>query len=512
MLGTGIIFTFSVGHRSLSFINFINKYFTKKNAHILLAIATISFFSCNAGNRGKTASSAKDSVGSAGRAVSTPGYDTSLIKGKVTDSITCRKDGRQYYALYLPSNYNPADPYPCIFFFDAHARGGMPVRAYKNIAEKYGCVLAASDNSKNGTPWPETNALANTMMQDVRTRININPRRVYTAGFSGGSRVASSIAILDGGVAGVMGCAAGFPSLEKGLQDKFDYFGIVGDFDFNETEMAQLDAMLEQNGFAHQLLTTGNIHGWPAPADFETGLLWMQVNGMKEQLQPANDAVIAAFKKDFDTRIAAARASGEWIRAYDLLAGVIRALDGLADVSLYKKQIADLGGSANYRSAMAMQAKLQPEEMGQQQELRRQFEGMDEKWWGEKIALLNGSIKNAKTLQESQMYRRLLNYLGLLGYMYSDHALRTSDLTNAETYLKIFKMADPKNPDCSYLAAVYYMEKGNQPQAITALNEAAALGYSEVSKLMTDPAFGSMYNDPAFMDVVHKVADNYASK
>jgi hypothetical protein len=476
--------------------------------HILIALMAISFFSCNTGNDGQTASSATESQ----HVASAPEYDGSLVKGRVTDSVICRKDNNQYYALYLPSYYSPSKSFPCIFFFDAHARGGMPVRAYKDIAEKYGFVLVGSDNSKNGTPWQVTNGLVNTLMQEVQARINIDPKRIYTAGFSGGSRVASSVAILDGGVAGVIGCAAGFPSVEQGIQNKFDYFGIVGDFDFNETEMVQLDEMLQQNGFAHQLLTTGNIHGWASSADFETGLLWMQANAMKEHLQPKNDTLVNALEKDFDIRITSARMAKEWIRAHELLAGIIRVLDGLADASPYKKQAAEVDAGAAYKSAIAMQSQLQPEELAQQQELQKEFAGMNEKWWGQKIAELNSNIKNAKTLQESQMYKRLLNYLGLVGYMYSDHALKSSDLTNAESYLKIFKMADPKNPDCSYLAAVYYMEKGNQPQAITALNEAAALGYSEVSKLLTDPAFSNLHDDPGFRSVAQKVVDNYSSK
>jgi len=468
----------------------------------------ISFFSCNSENSGQSAS---DST-STQLVASAPEYDGSLLKGKVIDSVLCRKDNSQSYALYLPSYYDQAKPFPCIFFFDAHARGAVPVRTYKDIAERYGFVLVGSDNSKNGTQWQATNEMVNTLMQDVRERINIDQKRLYTAGFSGGSRVAASVAILDGGVTGVIGCAAGFPSIEQGIQNKFDYFGIVGDFDFNETEMKQLDETLQQSGFNHQLLTTGNIHGWASPVDFETALLWMQVYGMKEQLQSKNDTVINVLKKDFDARIAAARSSNDQIREHELLAGIARVLDGLADASSYKKQDDELKASTGFSNAAAMMAKLQPEEMSQQHELQKEFAAQSEKWWAEKIEELNEKIKSAKTLQESQMNRRLLNYLGLVGYMYSDHALKTHDLANSEAYLQVFKMADPKNPDCSYLSAVYYMEKGDRQQAITALNDAASLGYTEVSKLVTDPAFVSLRDDEVFNKVVNKVVENYTSK
>jgi len=372
--------------------------------------------------------------------------------------------------------------------------------------------LVGSNFSKNGTPWDVTNEGVKTLFSDVRAGINVDPKRIYTAGFSGGSRVACTIAVMDGGIAGVIGCAAGFPQVQPAFQNKFDYFGIVGEYDFNLTEMKQWDEMLAQNGFSHQLLTTGSIHGWASARDFETALLWMQVNAMKEHLQPKNDTLVQALKKDFDKRISIARSSGEWISTSELMEGVLRTLDGLTDVTTYRKQLSELENETGYKNAVTLQAKLQPEESAQQQELQKQFAEQDEKWWAKKITSLNNNIRqysnSAKTKQEMQMNKRLLNYLGLVGYMYTDHALKTGDLAHAETFLKVFKMADPENPDCGYLSAIYFMQKGDAQKAIASLNEAASLGYNDVGQLTTDPAFKSLHNDAGYKQVMNRVKEN----
>ncbi|HMG68511.1 MAG TPA: hypothetical protein VK588_12525, partial [Chitinophagaceae bacterium] len=192
--------------------------------------------------------------------------------------------------------------------------------------------------------------------------------------------------------------------------------------------------------------------------------------------------------------------------------GIIRVADGLSDVAAYKKQLTDLAAGTEYRNAVAIQSELTKTEINQQQELSNQFTGFDEKWWTKKIAELNRNIKSAKTKQESQMNQRLLNYLGLVGYMNSSRALSTGDLTNAGTYISIFKMADPKNPDCSYLSAVYYMKKGDQQHSVASLNEAASLGYSEVSQLIYSPAFAPLHDDAGFKKVVSRVMENYSAK
>ncbi|HXS36252.1 MAG TPA: hypothetical protein VN721_06095 [Flavipsychrobacter sp.] len=435
-----------------------------------------------------------------------------MVKGKVIDTVACKNQYAQSFALYLPSYYSINKNFPCIYFFDAHARGSLPVRTYKDIAEKYGFILIGSNFSKNGIEWQVTNDAIKALMDDTRSRINIDTKRIYAAGFSGGARVASSIAILDHGIAGVIGCAAGFPKTGNEFQNKFDYFGIVGNYDFNLIEMESLNETLAQNGFTHQLLTANGIHDWALATDFQTALLWMQVNAMKENLQSKNDTLINIFKNDFDKRIGSAVTSKDWIAAHELLGGIVRTLDGLQDVSSYKKQLDEMTASPAYKDAVTLQAQLQQTEQNQQQELAEQFAAQDEQWWTKKIADMNHNIQTAASQQESQMDKRLLNFLGLIGYMNSNHALEGGDLNNATKSLQVFKMADPKNPDCFYLTAIYYMKKGNEQQAISSLNEAASLGYSDVSQLTTEPAFSSLQNNADFKNVVDKVAKNYTGK
>jgi hypothetical protein len=475
---------------------------------LVLATATLSQASCNSENGAK--SSATSNVDSQAVALK-PEYDNSLQKGSVIDTIACQNYHTCTYALYLPSYYSVAKPLPCIYFFDAHARGSMPVRTYKDIAEKYGFILVGSNVSKNGMGWPSINDGVKNLFDDTRSRINIDPKRIYTSGFSGGSRVAGSIAIYDGGVAGVIGCAAGFPAVKEMIKNKFDYFGIVGEYDFNYAEMLQLDGTLQEQGFAHQLLTYTGIHGWPPAADFRTAILWMQLNGMKENLYPKNDSVIAQFVIDFDKRIATAKASSDLIELYGLLDGVSRTLDGMADVSAYKKQLNDLSANGNFKREASLQADLQKTEANQQQELANQFteQGLD--WWTKKIAELNLRANDKKKLQASKMNRRLLSLVSLLGYLNTNRALTQNDLTNAERFLKIFKMADPKNPDCAYLFAIYYMKKNDGQQALVALEQAAKMGYNEASTLMTEPSFMSLKNDLGFNKVVNRVIENSKS-
>ena len=138
-----------------------------------------------------------------------------LEHGKVIPKVICKKDVTHSYALYLPTGYAEGKMFPLIIAFDSHGSGSKPVELFKEQAEKYGYILVGSNVSKNGTSWEATATHYDILLADVLDRFGIDKRRIYTCGFSGGSRVASTVAITKGGIAGVIGCSAGFPQVKE---------------------------------------------------------------------------------------------------------------------------------------------------------------------------------------------------------------------------------------------------------------------------------------------------------
>jgi poly(3-hydroxybutyrate) depolymerase len=166
-----------------------------------------------------------------------------LPRGQIVDSVKCTADPSQTYVLYLPSNYNAAKRWNLILAFDPGGRGRRPVERYQAAAEKYGYIIAGSNNSRNG-PWDISRAAAQAMWSDVLHRFNIDPRRIYAAGHSGGARVAMSIAVdyghevkYPGKIAGVFASSAFYPDDQPLASLAFPVFGTAGTEDFNNLEM-----------------------------------------------------------------------------------------------------------------------------------------------------------------------------------------------------------------------------------------------------------------------------------
>src|SRR5687768_4737034 len=117
-----------------------------------------------------------------------------LQPGRIIDDVVCRNDASQRYTLYVPSNFTPARQWPVIFAFDPRADGRAGVEQYRDAAEKYGYIVAGSNNSRNGA-WQFSANAATAMAADVRERFPVDLKRMYTAGMSGGARVALLMAL-----------------------------------------------------------------------------------------------------------------------------------------------------------------------------------------------------------------------------------------------------------------------------------------------------------------------------
>jgi len=186
--------------------------------------------------------------------------------GQALNFVPCIQNSAQTYCLYLPKNYDTSKSWAAIYFFDAHARGKLPVNKYKALADKYQVILIGSNNSQNGMQPEAYERIASTLFHATQTVLNISPTKIITAGFSGGGKVAAGIALKNSAVASVISCGAGMEMDHLG-SSYFNYITVVGKGDFNYWDMIATDQQLNNTPLKHLLLTFNGIHEWP---DVET--------------------------------------------------------------------------------------------------------------------------------------------------------------------------------------------------------------------------------------------------
>jgi hypothetical protein len=429
-------------------------------------------------------------------------------KGKVIPSVGCIKNVSHTYALYLPASYSADKKYPLIICFDAHGSGYKPVELFQEQAEKFGYILAGSNVSKNGMPMETTFGHYDILLDDLLTRFNIDKSRIYTCGFSGGSRVASSIAITKGGIAGVIGCSAGFPNVKDGIPKKFDYFGYAGNDDMNYAEMVTLDRTLENSGFRHQLLVFNGTHDWPPKEYIAESILWTELNAMKDIKKATDKAFVNEQLAAFDKQFTDSQKTGRAYEEYLLTKKIINYFKGLADVKKYEDQLSAMEKDPAVQNGIKKEQADQQKEQMLQQKYIEKLSTEKIAWWKREVTLLDNYTSTTKNEAEKHMVKRVLEYLSLALYSNSSSAYAQNNFAEAEHYVELYALIDPDNPEPEFMWAQIFARKKDIDKSLTHLKKSAELGFKEKVRVENDSIFLKLNSDKRFAEILDMITKN----
>jgi len=439
---------------------------------------------------------------------------TELPQGQIIERVMCEADANQTYALYLPSNYTPEKKWPILYAFDAGARGHLPVERFKEAAEKYGYIVAGSNNSRNG-PLEPTVVAIRALLQDTQARFSIDPQRLYLTGFSGGARVAVSVGYsLKGLAAGVIGCGAGFPSESRPSPSiPFAYFGTVGLEDFNFPEMKQLDQTLDSIAAPHRLAIFEGGHDWP-PSDVCTmAIEWMEVEAIKSGKREKNPALIDEVFHRAAAKARAAESSNKPYEAFLEYKALVRDFAGLKDVSEYDIKVEQLKNSKEIKQALKKETDQEDSQnrlSGRLLSLRETHRsGKDQSSATQELDELISGLKRAANKKENTadrlVARRVLNSFLLRLNQEATYYFQTKNYRLAAFNLSLAVQIKPESPGLQFNLACAYAQDGQRKEAMGALQKAVENGFTDVVALEKDPDLEPLRKEATFQKMVESL-------
>jgi hypothetical protein len=161
--------------------------------------------------------------------------------GVISGPITC-SDGKWSYHLYLPKDFHTGRKWPVWFVMSAGGGNeGRPIDRYRDGAERLGCIVALSVESKNN--FADSDQAMAAMADHVFGKLPVYDELGFSSGMSGGSRMAYLMAERDKRIAGVLACGSGSGVYlkEKDFRDaelrKSTYiYSLIGTNCFNRSE------------------------------------------------------------------------------------------------------------------------------------------------------------------------------------------------------------------------------------------------------------------------------------
>lgn len=433
-----------------------------------------------------------------------------LARGTIIERVVCRADADQSYALFLPAGYTPQKQWPIIYCFDPAARGRVPLERFKEAAEKYGVIIAGSNNSRNGDS--NVGVAVNAMMRDTHDRLAIDQRRVYTAGFSGGGRVANSVALsLGGAVAGVVACGGGFPpSVTPTKAATFALFAVAGTEDFNYPEMRQLARAFDRLGLANRFATFEGGHDWLTPALADEAIAWLELQAIKTNRRARDEAFVTDVFNQNLGRARAAEAAGKSYEAYTRFADLAGDFKGLKDVAEFEKRAAELKDAKEIKQAIKQEDEQEREQQVRVRELftlREAMKANDERPLAyadlqKNFAALKKRSDAPQASPERAVARRIINQF----FVHLSEEARF--LTSRKQYgaavenLTLLTLIAPDNPRVLYNLACAYALNRDRNRALETLRRAVDKGFKDAAAIERDKDLETLRDDAAYKQII----------
>jgi len=443
----------------------------------------------------------------------TPAFSAQTFEtGHVVETVAVQTDAKQSYALYLPSGYTEQKRWPVLYCYDARGRGKIAADLFHNAAEKYGYIIASSNNTRSDDPtWPNLEIMKS-LWRDTHARFSIDDRRVYLSGFSGGARMAWGVGfLLKGAVTGVIGCGAGNHIEYPPVKDlPFDYFATAGDHDFNYDEIIELGKKLDELGAPSRVESFHGTHEWPPENLATEAVAWMTLRAIKEGKAEKNAAWIDEFYTEQIKQADAAETAGKAYQAAILYKAVERDFADLHDVSAAAAKRQALQNSESFRT--------EEKRLGEQLRAYHEYNGTISRMIGEMQSESLPSVgkvvqdlqiehlkktANKSNGEESLAADRLLQSAFVqLSYYLPEDFIKKNNFRGALLSLSAAKEIRENEPNVYYNFASVYARKGDKKAAIEQLNKAIALGFKNFSYLTQDPDFTNLRQEEAFKKII----------
>ena len=415
-------------------------------------------------------------------------------KDSLLATVVCKSAPSQSFALYLPPVYNDSAKLPLIIFFDPHGSGSLPLMKYKSLAKQFGYILIGSNDSKNGLSQDVLNQITSTLLNEAKSRLSVNERRIVLAGFSGGAKVAILTASNNPAIRNLIYCGA---VTQLSPEVHLSLLGFAGTSDMNYTDLLAFDQSL-QKSVPHFMIEWNGKHEWPDSIVFTDAFYWLTFNACRnheaEKSESLIDHFISANKKKLIS-------TNDAMESTMILSKIVFFLEGLADVNAFSGRLAAIEESDAYKKEINQKQALLRQELSLKQDYMGAFQEESLDWWKKEIQ----RIEQVSDPKIKPMYQRLLGFISLACYSVSANAIQQNQYELATKMLAIYKLADPKNADRPFFEACLFAKQNQNEKAINALHEAVELGLTDRSKILNEPALQSLQSSAGFQEIINSL-------
>lgn len=410
----------------------------------------------------------------------------------------------------MPKSYEPSQPTPIIFIFEPMARGRTGIDPFIATADTYGYLLVCSNNTKNG-PFEQNYPIIDRLFAKVFTSLKLDPKRVYTSGFSGGGRLASSIALKTNQIQGVVSCGAAFTVNSGGLPttQSFSYATIIGAQDMNYYELTFTHKYLTKTKLPYEVFTPDMNHRWPTRDQILMAFDWMQLEAYKNLLLPVDSEITKRIYNKYYHQAQIEVKDKRLLAAANEYRRILNNFKRYYQMDTIQEKLNNLEQSKAYKSERKKDESLLETELALTDELFDRFntdinkKSYNPGWWENRIEKLKKKLESDSYMEQT-MYKRLL-------YKLFAHGIETA---NYDTSIKNTEQKMFCYDICILIYPAYalpYIKQienavalGKSDLAIDYLEKLLNTGFDEKERILKNESIKTLENMDRFKKLMTK--------
>jgi len=393
-------------------------------------------------------------------------------------------DADHSYEVYLPSGYDSTKTYPAIFSFDSHGNGSVAIANFKKAADTYGFILVGSNLIRNGINDYEKHI--SLLIDDAKNRFKIDARAMYTAGFSGGARMANYYG-LKNQLTGIISCGAGFKVADiKSTGVSLYVFNIAGTRDCNFGETAYLPGSNECHENNYITTNFTGIHEWPTISAMSEAVAFMYARLVIDKIRDAGSVSISDLVDEKKTEIDSLKKTNNKIALYKKLETAAKMFAGTSDGTEFESQMKSIEEDKAFIESLNSKEQILQMEGMLDQGYVGAMGSESLTWWTTELKALNDSLQNGKNPDMKDMMFRAKAYIGMACFSFTGNAAKKKDIPQLEKMLTIYQMVEPKNPDVFYYKSLYCLLKNQKDSVFANMKKAYELGFEDSVRVRAD--------------------------
>ncbi len=354
--------------------------------------------------------------------------EVTIRKGMVQDSIRINDSIPETFAVYLPTSFEPSGKWPVLFAVDMRGRGKQITHMFREVAEKEGFIVAASNSVHDSLSIVQNTLVMNRMFNQVFSLFPIHKQRTYTAGLGDGAKYAAILASLIKPVEGVIACGASIPYKELiDPKNPFQFIGIVGRSDHNFNTLVDDFGMtkttkktLGRSKMIDYLLVFEGGAEWPPHNDLHRALQIFNLRSMSDGNIPRDSAYVGSIYNRNVAELGQRVGKGDYLGAMYLVDEMLTKFKDLVDLDELKRRKRTIGREKEYEVQLRKQNRYLQKEYFIREEydfnlnddiLSLNYNNLG--WWNYQMGEIDKYRKSQDPF-EKEMGERLLGFLNAL--------------------------------------------------------------------------------------------------